>query len=210
VSALLAAAAAAPIAAGWAVHATMLGRLLTTAGRDPLTGLNTRAALNGRTARRLLRSGQTLVLLVDCDKFKHINDTHGHAAGDTVITATGRRLHEIVTSLGGIAVRLGGDEFAAIIPTHAHGRDIAELVRTALCETVEHDGQRIPIAVSVGAAVGQPGSDLAEVMRLADEAMYTAKRTGGGHVLSHATIPLYRTVNGRRQGRPGTGKQAAL
>ncbi|WP_344625931.1 GGDEF domain-containing protein, partial [Kitasatospora arboriphila] len=97
---------------GWTTHGTWLARRLATARRDPLTGLLTRDGFTAR-AERLIRShpDRATVLLVDLDDFKTVNDTHGHAAGDAVLTATAHRL-TAWCGPSGLAARLGGDEFA--------------------------------------------------------------------------------------------------
>ena len=101
-------------ALGWALHGGLLWRRLATARRDPLTGLHTRAGWTTRAEHLLAKHPGALVLLVDLDDFKTINDTHGHAAGDAVLTATAQRLADWC-GRHGIAARLGGDEFAAIV-----------------------------------------------------------------------------------------------
>jgi len=204
---LPAALAAAPLAAGWSVHTAWLWRQLRAARRDPLTGLWTREVFEVR-ARRLLRGGEALVLLADVNDFKAVNDTCGHAAGDAVLAAVGGRLGRICAP--GVVGRLGGDEFAAVVPCHRDAQSAVAAVRLALCLPVEHDGRRLPVSVSLGAATVGPTGEPATVvlsaaLRRADEAMYAAKRTGGGWHLAdeHAPAALA-TVNGRRAGRPGT------
>ena len=113
-SALLTAmAAGVPLAAGWSAHLVWLRGRLNTARRDPLTGLWTRDAFT-RRAVRLLRDPHAVVVLADVDHFKHVNDTHGHAAGDALLAATAARLAHY-TGRSGVAGRLGGDEFAAVV-----------------------------------------------------------------------------------------------
>ena len=88
---LLSTATVAPLAAGWSVHTLWMRRRIEAARRDPLTGLHTRHAFT-RHAVRILRSGPALVVLADVNDFKQTNDTHGHAAGDAVLTAMASRL----------------------------------------------------------------------------------------------------------------------
>jgi diguanylate cyclase (GGDEF)-like protein len=102
-------------AAGWPLHAAVLRRRLAKARRDPLTGLAARDLFEARAARILARRPGALVVLVDLDGFKMLNDTRGHAAGDAVLVQAARRLAAYVGP-GGIAGRLGGDEFAAVLP----------------------------------------------------------------------------------------------
>jgi diguanylate cyclase (GGDEF)-like protein len=211
VSALLAAAAAAgPLAAGWPLHAWRLRRRLQSARRDPLSGLLTRAPFEEQ-ARRLVDTRGVAAVLVDLDGFKALNDTYGHAAGDAAIRATGARLNWwLHINSPGVVARLGGDEFAAVLRT----RNASELawaaegLHKALSDPVTHQGHTLPIGVSVG-AVRVPLDvvpDLPGLLRRADEAMYTAKRNGGGVCVADWHTPDLPTVNGRRAGRPGTGE----
>ncbi|MEU6945279.1 GGDEF domain-containing protein [Streptomyces sp. NPDC046316] len=164
-------------ALGWALHGGLLWRRLVTARRDPLTGLHTRAGWTARAERLITRHPGALVLLVDLDDFKAINDTHGHAAGDAVLTATARRLSDWC-GRDGIAARLGGDEFAAII-TNLGNANLFDLW-SALDTPVTHDGHVLRVSASVGhCSTGQlPVPTLTDALSAADAAMYTAKGHG--------------------------------
>ncbi|MFK4265339.1 GGDEF domain-containing protein [Streptomyces milbemycinicus] len=203
-------AAAGPLAAGWSVHTLSMRRRLDQARRDPLTGLPGRDAFE-KHAARLLRKTRCAVLLIDLDGFKQINDVHGHAAGDAAIRAAGERLGTWVRVQDGAVGRLGGDEFAAVVRM-PHTSDLPMELRTLhqmVCEPVEFDGHLIPLGCSIGAYHGPfPGLGLSAALRVADEAMYGAKQTGGGWLITSNPTPAYRTVNGRRDGRPGTGIDA--
>ncbi|RRQ87279.1 GGDEF domain-containing protein [Streptomyces griseofuscus] len=163
---------------GWAVHGGLLLRRLATARRDPLTGLHTRASWTTRAEHLLAKHPGALVILVDLDDFKAVNDTHGHAAGDTVLTATAHRLS---TWCGhhGIAARLGGDEFTAIVtsPDHTAGLHI---LQEALDQPVEHNGLTLPVSASVGSChrTDLPMPSLTDALSAADTAMYAAKGHG--------------------------------
>ncbi|SPE48295.1 putative diguanylate cyclase YfiN [Streptomyces netropsis] len=111
---LTASAAAGPLVAGWSLHTLLLRRRVERARRDPLTGLPGRDAFTA-TARRRLRAPGGVVVLVNLDGFKQVNDTHGHAAGDEVLASAAQRLAVWAETRGGCAGRLGGDEFAATI-----------------------------------------------------------------------------------------------
>ncbi|MGW4344859.1 GGDEF domain-containing protein [Streptomyces sp. NPDC004690] len=165
-------------ALGWAVHGGMLLRRLATARRDPLTGLHTRAGWTTRAEHLLNRHPAALVVLVDLDDFKAVNDTHGHAAGDAVLTATARRLTHWC-GRHGIAARLGGDEFAAIVtdPARTPGPDA---LRTALARPVPHAGHLLPVSASVGCChrTDLPVPALTDALSAADAAMYAAKGHG--------------------------------
>ncbi|MFJ5036135.1 GGDEF domain-containing protein [Streptomyces sp. NPDC088560] len=207
------ASAAAPLAGGWSVHGLWMRRRLSAARRDPLSGLWTRDAFEER-ARKTLAMPRSAVYLVDLDRFKEINDTHGHAAGDAVIRATGRRLADWAYLNDAIVGRLGGDEFAAV----AYHRSRAELewalagLSLALTHPVDIDGRPVAVGASIGAVDIGPRADtvdLSQVLRCADEQMYTAKRAGLPWQLTTDLTPQHETVNGRRAGRPGTGEREA-
>ncbi len=183
---------------------------IATARRDPLTGLHTRTTFT-RHAIRVLRTRPAVVVLADINDFKQTNDTHGHAAGDAVLVALASRL--ALAARNGVVGRLGGDEFAAVLP--APGGDVSlPVLREVLCRPVEFDGRPLPLSVSLGGAILSRGrrsatdSLLSYALRRADEAMYTAKRCHGRtHVMELIAdnLPdLTATVNGRRDGRPGT------
>ncbi|MEU1782038.1 GGDEF domain-containing protein [Streptomyces abikoensis] len=202
---------AAPVA-GWAAHALFLARRLHTARTDPLTGLMGRAAFTRRSLRAI-RHPHAVVLLLDLDEFKAINDEYGHAAGDAVLAAVGQRLAVWSATWHGFATRLGGDEFAAVarlapdVDLHV---EMLHVLWARLVEPVETGAAVLYPRVSIGvcAAHHRPGADLPELQRGADEAMYRAKRLG--HRWQPAMAQdVYATVNGRRIGRPGTGRPAA-
>ncbi|MFM9368394.1 GGDEF domain-containing protein [Streptomyces sp. Da 82-17] len=165
-------------ALGWALHGGLLWRNLTTARRDPLTGLHTRAGWTARADRLLSRHSDAVVVLVDLDDFKAINDTYGHAAGDTALTSTARRLADWC-GRHGIAARLGGDEFAAIVTDPAHTAGIPAL-QAALDQPVTHNGHVLPVAASVGhcSRAHLPVPVLTDALSAADASMYAAKGHG--------------------------------
>jgi diguanylate cyclase (GGDEF)-like protein len=173
--------------AGWTVHAACARRALAAARRDPVTGLPGRAGWTAQ-ARRIMRGGGTrTVILVDLDRFKRINDTYGHAAGDELLAVTAARLRTWAGRAGGGAAgRLGGDEFTAITAravTDAETADLAALL--ARPAVLPGCGVTIPVTASVGAApVGAAacaGRGLSAALAAADAAMYRAKHTGGGY-----------------------------
>ncbi|MGX9920835.1 GGDEF domain-containing protein [Streptomyces sp. NPDC002248] len=163
---------------GWATHSGYLIRSLATARRDPLTNLPTRAAFTARASRLLAKSPNTVVLLVDLDDFKAINDTYGHDAGDAVLTATAQRL-ALWAGPHGIAARLGGDEFAAAIPDLARTPGPRAL-GWALNQSVTHHGTRLPVGASAGFCHRHDLTtpDLSAALTHADAAMYAAKDRG--------------------------------
>jgi len=208
---LFAAAAGLPLAAGWSVHALLLGRKVEAARRDPLTGLWARDAFEDRARRLLARSEGRAVVLLDLDGFKEINDTFGHAAGDAVIRTVGMRLGAWAAGCDGVAGRLGGDEFAAVVGNGEElGAAVLDLVRS-IERPVLSQGRFVDVSVSVGVArhAGR-GGDLSALLRVADERMYQIKCEGGGaSIAPDGAGPVLPTVHGRRFGRPGTtGREA--
>jgi diguanylate cyclase (GGDEF)-like protein len=200
---LAAAAAGAPLAAGWSVHLFWLRGRLDTARRDPLTGLWTRDGFT-RRATALLRDPRAVVVLADVDRFKHINDTFGHAAGDALLKATAARLAHF-TARDGVAGRLGGDEFAAVvIDRHGMAGDMLAVLGGVLARPADGLNPDVHTTVSLGwaRAADFPGETLPELLRRADEAMYAAKRGRAG-VRRAGLGSLFATLAGRRSGRRG-------
>ena len=149
---------------------------------DPLTGLANRRAMQAKFTDLTTSDGhhQVALLLLDLDRFKHVNDALGHEVGDRLLDTVAQRLalHEPEEGMVG---RLGGDEFAVIAPglSAAEAHELATRVRTALAEPIRIDGLPLDITASVGIAVyPQQGEDFTTLMRHADIAMYDAKRRG--------------------------------
>jgi diguanylate cyclase (GGDEF)-like protein len=152
---------------------------------DSLTGCLVRKpgmALLDTELRRARRSRQPLsVLMMDVDEFKNINDQHGHLCGDLVLSTIGRHLRDRLRTTDH-KCRFGGDEFVVILPgTSSEGAErVAEVLRMAVqMEPVEHNGQQVPVTVSIGIASVLPGElDLKAVMARADQALYRSKAGG--------------------------------
>jgi diguanylate cyclase (GGDEF)-like protein len=153
---------------------------------DSLTGLPNRILLADRVQQAILvakRDGAPVALLVlDLDRFKDVNDTLGHAAGDALLQAVGGRMASVLRTSDTIA-RLGGDEFAVLLPNT--GADGASLTGRALVEAIDQpfiqDSRVIEVGLSIGAAIfPEHGDDAATLLRHADVAMYIAKRADGG------------------------------
>jgi diguanylate cyclase (GGDEF)-like protein len=146
------------------------------ASTDELTGLPNRREFNRLTQNRPGRFSY-VILAMDLDGLKKVNDTRGHAAGDMLL----RRVANVLqTSLraGDVVARLGGDEFAAILfqADESDGRIVCERILVALAESPS-DARP---SLSIGIATGAPQSDVHAVRAAADEAMYRAKQRGGG------------------------------
>ena len=163
-------------------------RLLAQAFHDDLTGLANRALFKDRVehalARRAIDAGSRVGLLyLDVDRFKTVNDSLGHSAGDGLLRDIADRLQSVVRPEDTIA-RLGGDEFAILVED-IHLPDemlaLAERVLGAFTEPFAHDGREMTIRASIGVVVSsdasRSGSDL---LRDADVAMYRAKVSGRG------------------------------
>jgi diguanylate cyclase (GGDEF)-like protein/PAS domain S-box-containing protein len=162
-------------------------QLQALARQDTLTGLLNRLAFNERLATALARGArhQTAVALafLDVDRFKGINDTYGHAAGDAVLRAFAQRLVACVRAVDTVA-RLGGDEFVVILEDlhdTAHLPAIAEKIIREVAEPVTVDGVEVHVSTSVGIAVQRPAgaaTDAEALLARADEALYAAKAGG--------------------------------
>jgi len=148
---------------------------------DPLTGIDNRVTLKANL-ETLLRSGLTTVavLWLDLDRFKQINDTLGHAAGDVVLHAVAARLRKLAGESGMLA-RFGGDEFILVVPIAGAEAALAfgEEVRRTVSEPESADGVTIDFSASIGLSISAPGQQSAdELLRHADVALYEAKAKG--------------------------------
>jgi diguanylate cyclase (GGDEF)-like protein len=144
---------------------------------DPLTRLKNRSAFNEELDRLSVEGSTIIVLFFDLDRFKDVNDTMGHKAGDLLLREVAQRAEAVLTDATLIA-RLGGDEFAAIIPysTTRPPEDYGMAIVEAISQPFFLDGKFIDVGASVGLAVGDPAIDGGhELLRRADVAMYEAK-----------------------------------
>ncbi len=158
---------------------------------DELTGLPNRTLFRDRAGRALesarRASNRLAVLVLDLDGFKQINDMFGHAAGDDVLVELSRRLDSVLRG-SDTAARLGGDEFALLLPDVHIGNDVVPVV-DRICrlfgEPIETQGNMVSITVSIGVSVyPDGGADIEALLRVADLAMYDAKRAKSGYVLT--------------------------
>ncbi len=159
--------------------------------RDSLTGLYGREHFMDVLDRHLRTRSDVFVLMMDLDRFKLINDTLGHAAGDTLLKAVAQKFREILRS-GDVIARLGGDEFAVIIDSTTMKKGegirstislICERIGKAFEEQVRINEYQVDVGVSIGiASFPHDGRTVSDVMRCADVAMYMAKRTKSGYL----------------------------
>jgi diguanylate cyclase (GGDEF)-like protein len=163
------------------------------ARHDHLTGLPNRVLLGERLKSILLANpegregpGESgVLLLLDLDHFKEVNDTFGHYAGDRLLEQVAHRLRDSVPA-NGIVARLGGDEFAVLVATSTLSAEEVEAIPRDLLalldRPVEVEGQRLNVAASIG-VVHYPadGEDADALLRRADVAMYVAKRSHSGY-----------------------------
>ena len=146
---------------------------------DALTGLPNRRAFNAAMESAIndaaTQGGALSLAIIDIDHFKSINDVHGHPVGDRTLVAIAHVLQAQCASVGTVA-RFGGEEFAAVLPNV----DAVEACR--LCEymreAVTNLSQGLPVTVSIGVTTHVAGDTTSQLYTRADEALYTAKRSG--------------------------------
>jgi two-component system cell cycle response regulator len=164
--------------------------LRAQATHDPLTGLWNRSVILeivGRHLARVQHNGGNLVLMMlDLDHFKMINDTHGHLAGDAVLRETCRRMSSVVRPNDAVG-RYGGEEFLVVLPgcVPAGALTVAERIRTTISEIPMNTSEGvIPVTASVGVAIygSGPWEDMESLTAAADAALYRAKHSGRNRV----------------------------
>lgn len=155
------------------------------ASTDPLTQIHNRAQLGrlfAREMRHIEQGGMACsVISVDIDHFKQVNDSFGHAVGDSVLLATARTMKGAVRAVDSVG-RWGGEEFLVLCP-ETLARDaakLAERIRAAVAAHAFDTGR--PHTISVGVATFRPGDTLDTLLQRADQAMYRAKQTGRNRV----------------------------
>ena len=157
------------------------GRIAELARFDPLTGLANRTLVR-ETIEAALGTGGCALLFVDLDRFKTVNDTYGHAAGDRLLQQVAARLHQSAGPTARLG-RLGGDEFAVVLapPNPRRAGRVAHEIVGALSQPFVVDGQSVVIGASVGWALGpEDGATVDALLRAADLALYEVKGAGRG------------------------------
>ena len=157
---------------------------------DPLTKLPNRLLMEDRLGQALAKSGRagtrTGVLFLDLDRFKSINDTYGHLAGDRLLIAVAERLSSTLRP-GDTLARIAGDEFLVVcegISDLAHAEHIADRIHGVLEAPFAIEPNAIAVSASIGVAVADPSEHAADLVLHADGALYEAKRRGGAQTTS--------------------------
>ena len=150
------------------------------ARHDPLTGLPNRMQLHARLATSVAARDAVSVLLLDLDRFKPVNDTHGHEAGDQVLRVVAERLRTAVRP-GDLVARLGGDEFAVLVSEGCDTGQLAERLQALVASPISLGHVVVSVGVSVGRATHPAdGSSPEALLRAADDDMYRVKRFSAG------------------------------
>ncbi len=161
------------------------GRAQYLADHDPLTGLPNRRLLEDRLKQAVAYGTRNrklaAAMFVDLDRFKHVNDTHGHALGDEMLQEIGRRLESQLRE-GDTVCRLGGDEFVIVLPEIKRSSDaahVAQKILEAVAQPVTLEERDLHITCSIGISVfPDDGRDAETLIRNADAAMYHVKEIG--------------------------------
>jgi diguanylate cyclase (GGDEF)-like protein len=156
---------------------------------DVLTGLPNRSLFAESVTQRLTESDPDgrvpVVLFLDLDDFKIVNDSMGHAAGDALLNAVGGRIRSCLRGTD-VAARLGGDEFAMLLwdaPDLTGAKHVADRLVASFDDPFLIEGEAVVAKASIGVATGRPGTGTGdELLRNADVAMYAAKAAGKGRV----------------------------
>jgi diguanylate cyclase (GGDEF)-like protein/PAS domain S-box-containing protein len=161
--------------------------ILHQTSHDALTGLPNRLLLEDRMKQATAHLGRqqapVAVLFIDLDRFKDINDTLGHAAGDRVLQEVAERLGKCVRE-GDTVARLSGDEFVVLLAGMQEGKDaafVAEKIVMTVSEICQVGGEELRVSPSIGIAIfPDDGQNMDQLLRNADTAMYHAKQEGRG------------------------------
>lgn len=163
--------------------------LWNQANHDPLTEISNRRSILRTLEREATLCSQRLnplgLLMMDLDFFKQINDRFGHDCGDAVLKETANRLKKCIRNSDSVG-RFGGEEFLAVIP-NCSGEELvrlAERIRQSIKKPMSYKQILIPMSISIGVSVHfQPGTEVMESLRRADQALYVAKEMGRDRVV---------------------------
>jgi diguanylate cyclase (GGDEF)-like protein len=166
------------------------------AAKDQQTGLLNNRSFVGAVEERLTAHRSVALLVGDLDRFKTINDLHGHLAGDEVIAAVGETLRDMFDEIA-VLGRMGGEEYAVMIEcpfvdpeiAHAHGAALAEEMRRRIAGiVVATERGDVSPSISIGVAWSTPTSTFSELYARADKALYVAKSAGRDRVVGEYEI----------------------
>lgn len=152
------------------------------AHHDSLTDLYNRAAIQEQLQQKIADREMFALTLIDLDNFKPINDTYGHVVGDLYLKHIADMLKNLAQP-DDIIGRIGGDEFVLVISCMDESSDLNQAVHSRLSvlykSPFKHEGIEIPVSFSAGVSLyPRDGSDVTTLLKYADEAMYSVKRTG--------------------------------
>ncbi|MCU0835581.1 MAG: diguanylate cyclase [Chromatiaceae bacterium] len=173
-----------------------MARLHHLAHHNPLTDLPNRLLLTARLEHAIDQArrsqGGVAVLFIDLDRFKQVNDTYGHAAGDRVLQTAAQRLSRRLRK-GDTAAHLGGDEFVVVVE-QVYRRNAVATVAAKLAGSialpVDDAGRIVSLSASIGVAIFPEDGDTPDLLiRCADEAMYRVKAAGGGDIAFYQDPP---------------------
>ncbi len=151
-------------------------RMTEIAERDALTGLLNRRGFVDSFNRAVVESGRAKLILLDLDRFKRINDSHGHDSGDHVLQAVAAQLQ--LTAGKQPVGRLGGEEFGVIVPNHAEAAVFAEQLRAAIAALrvrLDNDGTVVQVTISAGIGIALAPDDFAIAYHAADQTLLATK-----------------------------------
>ena len=156
----------------------LAARMAELANTDPVTGLYNHRAFFEQSARRM-EEGPAYLMVLDLDDFKHINDTHGHLAGDEVLKRVGVLLREATRRVD-VLGRVGGDEFAVLCPGVSSDEIAMRIAERIIAKVNDSAGATVgePVHISIGVASKQPDDTVRDLYQRADEALYAAKHKG--------------------------------
>ncbi len=171
-------------------NALLYREALQNSLRDPLTQVGNRAAMELTLKRELKLAARTgdpfSLLLIDIDHFKHLNDTAGHAFGDSTLCQVTKTLSQALRQTD-LVFRYGGEEFVVLLSNteHSAALAVAERIRKFTeALTLEHQQTPIPVTVSIGVASIGEDDNRDQLLQRADQALYTAKHNGRNQVVS--------------------------
>jgi diguanylate cyclase len=170
---------------------------------DSLTHINNRASVDYKMLMQHTQRQSCGLMILDLDDFKKVNDTHGHLAGDEVLSSVGRILQDCVRNEDFVG-RYGGEEFIVITSSYdpEHIAAMAERIRSRVESTVfnTEGGDVIHMTISIGTSLYLPGMTVDKAIEITDEALYDAKRGGKNRVVSSRLMPLSPLGDGFRRG----------